>query len=94
VGETSPSRIYVVITGDVQGVGFRYAAQRRAQSLGLQGWVRNAPNGSVEAVIEGSRDAVRSFTTWAESGPSGASVDWIETSEEPLQGENGFRILT
>jgi acylphosphatase len=91
--DSGVSRLYLVISGQVQGVGFRYAAQRQAHSLGIRGWVRNMSDGTVEAVIEGNRDAVRSFVSWARAGPSGASVDWIETSQEPLHGETEFRIL-
>jgi acylphosphatase len=91
--DSGSSRLFLVISGRVQGVGFRYSAQRQANSLGIHGWVRNRSDGSVEAVIEGSHDAVRSFVSWARAGPSGASVDWIETSEEALHGEAGFRIL-
>jgi acylphosphatase len=92
-GENRPLRLHLSITGYVQGVSFRYSAQRQARSLGLSGWVRNAPDGSVEAVVEGEPEAVRSFVTWARSGPSGAAVDSLETEEEAPQGERGFRIL-
>jgi acylphosphatase len=91
--ESNPQRVHVVVRGYVQGVKFRYSAQRQARSLGLNGWVRNAPDGSVEAVVEGEPEAMRSFVTWMHSGPSGASVDSVDTDEEPAQGEVGFRIL-
>jgi acylphosphatase len=92
-GEFGPLRLHLSITGYVQGVSFRYFAQREARSLGLGGWVRNAPDGSVEAVVEGEPEAVRSFVTWAHSGPSGAAVDSVESEEEAPQGERVFRIL-
>jgi acylphosphatase len=92
-GESDPLRLHLVISGYVQGVGFRYSAQREARSLGLGGWVRNAPDGSVEAVVEGESGAVRSFVDWAHSGPSGAAVDSVGTEEEAPQGERGFQIL-
>jgi acylphosphatase len=91
--ESHPQRLHVVVRGHVQGVNFRYSAQRQARSLGLNGWICNAPDGSVEAVIEGEPDAVRSFVSWAHSGPSGAAVDSVDTDEEPPRGERGFRIL-
>jgi acylphosphatase len=91
--ESNPQRVHLVIRGYVQGVNFRYSAQRQARSLGLSGWVRNTPNGSVEAVVEGDPEAVRSFVNWAHSGPSGAAVDVVDTDEEPSRGEHGFRIL-
>jgi acylphosphatase len=82
-----------MITGHVQGVSFRYSAQRQARSFGLDGWVRNAPDGSVEVVVEGEPEAVRLFVNWAHSGPPGATVDSIDTEEEAPRGEQGFRIL-
>ena len=87
-------RVHLRISGMVQGVSFRFAARRQAQSLDLNGWVRNTKNGSVEAVVEGEPEAVRSFVRWAHSGPSGAVVESVQSSEEPTQGEWGFRILT
>ena len=87
-------RLHLVITGYVQGVGFRYSARHEANSLGLNGWVRNTSDGSVEAVVEGGPDAVRSFVSWARSGPSGASVQSVETDEEAPRGERSFQILT
>ena len=87
-------RVHLLITGYVQGVGFRYAAQRRAQALGLHGWVRNTSDGAVEAAIEGSGAAVDELVDWARSGPSGASVESIQSDEETPRGERGFRILT
>lgn len=92
--ETHRLRLHLVATGQVQGVSFRYFAQLQARSLGLDGWVRNTPDGSVEAVVEGEPEAARSFATWAQTGPSGATVDSVETEEESPQGERGFRILS
>jgi acylphosphatase len=93
VVESNPLRLHLVITGHVQGVAFRYSAQRQARLLGLNGWVRNLPDGSVEAVVEGKPEAARSFVTWTNSGPSSAAVDSVETDEESPRGELGFRIL-
>ena len=52
---------HVVYYGTVQGVGFRYGVQRLALSLNLKGWVKNLPNGSVEALIEGSKESIEKF---------------------------------
>lgn len=93
MADSSPRRLHVVIVGYVQGVGFRYAAQHRARLLGLHGWVRNTSDGSVEAVVEGEPDLVCSFVDWARSGPSGASVESVETRDETPRGEPEFRIL-
>lgn len=94
MADSRPIRQHVVIAGYVQGVGFRFAARHQALSLGLHGWIRNTPDGSVEAVVEGRPDAVHSFVDWARSGPSGASVESVETSEELPHGEREFRILS
>jgi acylphosphatase len=91
--ESNPKRVHIVVRGHVQGVNFRYSAQRQARSLGLNGWVRNTTDGSVEAVVEGDPEAIRSFVNWAHSGPSDAAVDAVDADEESPQGERGFRIL-
>jgi len=70
------------ITGRVQGVGFRYALQREARSLGLAGWVRNRRDGSVEALLQGSAEAVDKLITWSRRGPPGARVDGVEVQAD------------
>ena len=69
------------IHGRVQGVWYRESMRREAERLGVAGWVRNAPDGSVEAVIQGPTEAVDALITWARSGPPQARVDRIELSE-------------
>ena len=86
------ARAEVVVRGDVQGVGFRYAARSRASSLGLAGWIRNERDGSVRAVFEGRRDAVESMVGWCRRGPSGARVDDVEEAWEEPRGEGGFAV--
>jgi acylphosphatase len=83
----------VVVRGRVQGVWFRGSTQRRARTLGLAGWVRNRPDGSVEAVFEGSRPAVEAALAFCREGPPGARVEGIELREEPLEGLRGFDVL-
>ncbi|MCC6154911.1 MAG: acylphosphatase [Candidatus Hydrogenedentes bacterium] len=73
-------RLHMVIKGRVQGVGFRYAAYRQAQSLGLTGWLRNRSDGTVEAEFDGARDALDSMLAWAREGPPLARVISVETS--------------
>jgi acylphosphatase len=80
-------RVRVLVRGNVQGVGFRYATVSRAASLGLGGWVRNLPDGAVEAVFEGPAERVESIVAWCGRGPSGARIDAIETAAEALRGE-------
>jgi acylphosphatase len=75
------------ITGRVQGVGFRYALQREARSLGLAGWVRNRRDGSVEALLQGSDEAVDKLITWSRRGPPGARVDGVDV--QPGAGDHG-----
>lgn len=88
----SEARSRVVVEGRVQGVYFRDSTRRIAQDLGLAGWVRNLPDGSVEAVFEGSAEAVAQAVAWARRGPSGAVVTaLLETAEEP-EGLLGFSI--
>jgi acylphosphatase len=87
-------RVRVRIHGRVQGVFFRAETRSRAESLGLAGWVRNAPDGSVEALFEGDPVRVDSMVEWCRRGPSGAHVNEIELLEEEAgQAERGFRVL-
>lgn len=87
-------RARVRIHGRVQGVFFRAEARSRAESLGIAGWVRNAPDGSVEALFEGEPDRVDSMIDWCRRGPSGAHVTEVEVFEEEAgQAERGFRVL-
>jgi acylphosphatase len=72
-------RLHAVVHGDVQGVGFRYFVQRRAHQLGLQGWVRNNDDGTVELVAEGGRDQLEQLKRALQEGPRMARVDRVET---------------
>ena len=80
------------IRGRVQGVWFRGSTERRAQALGLSGWVRNCPDGSVEAVFEGSRSAVDAALAFCREGPRGARVERVDVSEEEPEGLAGFDV--
>jgi len=71
----------LLITGRVQGVGFRFYMQRKARELGLAGWVRNCRDGSVEAVIQGSAAAVETMIAWARQGPASASVAGVQVTD-------------
>ena len=73
----------LLIDGRVQGVGFRWALSAEATALGLQGWVRNRRDGTVEALIHGTPDAVEALTVWAWHGPSSARVDRVLAKDEP-----------
>ncbi|HDH44376.1 MAG TPA: acylphosphatase [Thermococcus sp.] len=86
-------RAHLKIYGRVQGVGFRWSMQREAKKLGVNGWVRNLPNGSVEAVIEGEKERVEALIGWAHQGPAWARVTRVEISWKPPKGERGFRVV-
>ena len=85
--------VQVMISGRVQGVGYRAWTERTASRLGLSGWVRNRANGDVEAVFCGDRQAVEAMLAECESGPSWARVRSVDIvgAGEPLQGP--FRQL-
>jgi acylphosphatase len=85
-------RVRVVVSGRVQGVGFRQQASARARTLGLGGWIVNRPDGTVEAVFEGAPDLVASMVAWCRRGPSGARVEGVEEHPEPPAGDREFRI--
>lgn len=86
-------RAKVIVRGAVQGVFFRADARDRARSLGLAGWVRNVPDGTVEAVLEGDDERVESMVEWCRRGPVGARVEEIEVDWSEPEGEQGFSIL-
>jgi len=73
--------VRLVVRGRVQGVGYRLATVREALRLDITGWVRNRADGSVEALAQGTPDAVESLIAWARGGPPGSSVDSVEVSE-------------
>jgi acylphosphatase len=88
----SRARMRVRVRGRVQGVFFRAETRARAESLGLAGWVRNASDGSVEAVFEGESERVDSMVEWCRRGPGGAIVDDVEAVPEGPVGDSGFRV--
>jgi acylphosphatase len=71
-------RLHAVVRGDVQGVGFRYFVQRRADELGLRGWVRNNDDGTVEVVAEGEKPRLEQLEQALEQGPRMARVDRVD----------------
>lgn len=87
-------QVHVWISGRVQGVFFRYNTQQQALAKGLKGWVKNLPDGRVEAVFQGNRDRVQEMLEWCHKGPRGAWVREVETIwETPQEGMSGFRIV-
>jgi acylphosphatase len=82
----------VVVHGLVQGVFFRDTVRRHAQARGVAGWVRNNPDGTVEAVFEGEADAVERLVAFAHDGPSGAIVERVDVTDETDEGLSGFSV--
>ncbi|MGD8388595.1 MAG: acylphosphatase [Desulfobacteraceae bacterium] len=80
-------RVHLIIEGRVQGVWFRESARRQALSLGVNGWVRNRPDGTVEAVAEGPDSPVQAFVSWCHSGPPASRVDQVRKTPEDYRGE-------
>ncbi len=77
-------RLHVWISGRVQGVGYRAYTHHGAQAHGLTGWVRNLPDGRVEALFDGPEERVDAMLKWCWEGPAFSSVDGIESIEEEL----------
>jgi acylphosphatase len=82
----------VLVHGFVQGVGFRFAAERAARSRGVAGWVRNRSDGAVEAVFEGERDDVEALVDFCRRGPRGAQVERVDVAAESPEGLTGFHV--
>ncbi|MEI7612701.1 MAG: acylphosphatase [Betaproteobacteria bacterium] len=76
---------HLLIHGLVQGVGFRWSLGTQARQLGLTGWVRNRRDGSVEALICGSSEAVEALTRWAHQGPPSANVSHVVSTDHSAQ---------
>lgn len=79
---------HLEIRGQVQGVGYRWSMTQEAQRLGVNGWVRNRADGSVEAVLAGPAPAVEALTLWARRGPPGARVTAVDM--QPLPTDTAF----
>jgi len=82
----------VVVHGHVQGVFFRDTARRLAVGSGVNGWIRNNRDGTVEAVFEGEANAVERLVAFVRQGPRGAAVEHVDVHEEPVEGLTGFAV--
>ena len=82
----------VVVSGRVQGVFFRDCMRRQAGRQGVGGWVRNRPDGTVQAHLEGPPDAVAALVLWCRSGPRGAEVDALEVTVVEAEGLDRFFV--
>jgi len=85
-------RVRVTVRGRVQGVWYRDTCDRVARSIGVNGWVRNLPDGSVQVVAEGEREFVDGLLEWCQEGPPQANVTEIDIVDEQPTGEREFRI--
>ena len=85
-------RVRVLVSGDVQGVGFRWSTRDEAAGRGLRGWVRNLPDGRVEAAFEGPAADVDAMVAWCRTGPRWATVSRVDAVDEEPTGESGFVI--
>ncbi|MEG4403590.1 acylphosphatase [Microcoleus sp. MON2_D5] len=83
-----PVRVRVFVSGLVQGVGYRYSTRNQAKYFGLGGWVRNLPDGRVEAVFEGDQKAVEEMISWCRRGPTGATVSELVLEYEDPEGDS------
>lgn len=85
-------RVRLFISGQVQGVFFRAYTKKRAEELGIAGWVRNLEDGRVEVVFEGRKDKINQMLAWCEKGPPASKVDKVEEVKEKPEGLVGFEI--
>lgn len=83
----SKIKVHVFVSGRVQGVFFRQGTKEQAEDLGVTGWVRNLPDGRVEAVFEGEEEAVKAIVKYCHRGPSHAGVTNVDVEGEPYRGE-------
>lgn len=86
------SRTRVLVSGRVQGVFFRDSTREKARALGLSGWVRNLPDGRVEAIFEGDGDRVEEMLSWCKEGPPEARVQNVSSENEEPENLSGFEV--
>ena len=88
------SRAHITISGNVQGVGFRFFTSKQAQSLNLVGTVKNMPNGSVDILVEGDKSTIQTFIDHVRQGPRLADVNSVDIEwQEPQNEFNRFQII-
>lgn len=85
-------RVHVIVSGDVQGVGYRYTMRIEADRAGVSGWVRNRRDGTVEAEIEGSDEQVDQVLAWMADGPPGSRVTDARVADAAPTGARGFQV--
>jgi len=92
VPDVAVVRRHVRVTGRVQNVTYRESTRREAERLGVAGWVRNLPDGSVEAALEGPQDAVDTLLAWMHRGPLLAGVEAVDATVVAPEGDEVFRV--
>jgi acylphosphatase len=90
--------VHIFVTGRVQGVFFRHSTRERATELGLNGWVRNLPDGRVEIEASGARSQLDLLIVWSGKGPAQAAVDkveveWVDEPDGASRHTSGFRLM-
>jgi acylphosphatase len=85
-------RVHVIVTGDVQGVGYRYTMRMVANEVGVSGWVRNLRDGSVEGEVEGTDEQVDEVLAWMAEGPPGSHPRTSAVEDVPTAGGHGFEV--
>jgi len=89
------ARAHIFVSGRVQGVGFRWSVLNKARQFGIKGWVRNLPDGRVEAVFEGNKEIVEKIISWTKEGPYFAKVEKVDVQWENYTGEfEDFTVIT
>ncbi len=86
-------RVHVLVSGDVQGVGYRYTMRMVARDAGASGWVRNLRDGRVEAEVEGADEQIDEVLAWMAEGPPGSRVDAAQVTDAAPTGSAGFDVL-
>jgi len=87
-------RIHLIVKGKVQGVGYRNNAKRRADQLGLRGWIKNLSNGSVEIIAQGSEKKIEEFVAWCQKGPIISTVEEVQIEkQEPDTDFWDFKVI-
>jgi len=90
---SAQKRISLLITGKVQGVGYRYSVKLKAESMAIRGYVRNQLDGSVFVTVQGENTAVENFVKWCYKGPSAALVRGVEKMPGSIEDFSEFKIL-
>lgn len=85
-------RVHVIVSGDVQGVGYRYTMRIEADDAGVSGWVRNRRDGTVEAEVEGTDEQVDRILAWMAEGPPGSRVEDARVRDAAPTGADGFEV--